>query len=62
MGPARITIDARGQGEFSFGCVNGAFSALGVENSPVSRWTGKDEMDEAAKDLWNGKLVFWLVC
>ncbi len=51
MGPARITIDARGQGEFSFGCVNGAFSALGVENSPVSRWTGKDGMDEASGEI-----------
>jgi hypothetical protein len=51
MGPARITIDARGQGEFSFGCVNGAFSALGVEDALVSRWTGNDEMDEASGEI-----------
>ena len=51
MGPARITIDARGQGEFSVGCVNGAFSALGVEDALVSRWTGNDEMDEASGEI-----------
>lgn len=52
MGPARIAIDAKGRGEFSFGCVNGAFSALGVEASLVTRWTGNDEMDEAAGEIW----------
>ena len=51
MGPARIAIDARGQGKFSFGCVNGAFSALGVEGSLISRWTGNDEMDEASGEI-----------
>ena len=51
MGPARIAIDARGQGEFSFGCVNGAFSALGVQGSLISRWTGNDEMDEASGEI-----------
>ncbi len=51
MGPARIAIDAKGQGEFSFGCVNGAFSALGVEASLISRWTGNDEMDEASGEI-----------
>ena len=51
MGPARITIDARGQGEFSFGCVNGAFSALGVEDALVALWTGNDEMDEASGEI-----------
>lgn len=51
MGPARITIDARGQGEFSFGCVSGAFSALGVEGSLISRWTGNDEMEEASGEI-----------
>lgn len=51
MGPARIAIDAGGQGEFSFGCVNGAFSALGVETSLISRWTGNDEMDEASGEI-----------
>ena len=35
MGPARIAISASGQGEFAFGCVNGAFSALGVEGSLI---------------------------
>jgi len=51
MGQARITIDASGQGEFFFGCVNGAFSALGVEGSLVSRWTGNDEMEEASGEI-----------
>jgi hypothetical protein len=51
MGPARIAIDAKDQGEFSFGCVNGAFSALGVEASLISRWTGNDEMDEASGEI-----------
>lgn len=51
MGPARIGISASGQGEFSFGCVNGAFSALGVEDSLISRWTGNDEMDEASGEI-----------
>lgn len=51
MGPARITIDARGQGEFSFGCVNGAFSALGVEDALVARWTGNNEGDDASGEI-----------
>ena len=51
VGPARIIIDATGQGEFSFGCVNGAVSALGVEGSLVSRWIGNDEMDEASGEI-----------
>ena len=51
MGPARITIDATGQGEFSCGCVNGAFSALGVSSSLISRWTGNNEMDDAAGEI-----------
>ncbi len=48
MDPAGIAIDANGQGVSSFGCVSGAFSALGVSSSLVSRWTGNDEMDEAS--------------
>jgi hypothetical protein len=51
MGPARIAIDAKGNGEFSFGCVNGAFAALDVEASLISRWTGNDEMDEASGEI-----------
>lgn len=51
MGPARIAIDANGQGAVSFGCVSGAFSALGVGSSRVSRWTGNDEMDEASGEI-----------
>jgi hypothetical protein len=51
MGPACITVDANDQGEFSFGCVNGTFSTLGVSASLISRWTGNDEMDEAAGEI-----------
>ena len=51
MGPARIAIDAKGRGEFSFGCVNGAFSAAGVDAFLVSRWTGNEEMDAASGEI-----------
>ncbi len=51
MGPARIAIDAKGQGEFSFGCVNGDFSARMAGTSLISRWTGNDEMDEASGEI-----------
>ncbi len=51
MGPARIAIDAKGQGEFSFGCVNGAFPAFGVEAFLISRWAGNNEMDEASGEI-----------
>lgn len=51
MGPARIAIDARGEGEFSFGCVNGAFSARNGGACFEALWTGNDEMDKASGSI-----------
>jgi hypothetical protein len=51
MGPARIAIQANGQGQFSFGCVNGGFSAPKAGASIVSGWAGNDEMDDASGQI-----------
>ena len=48
--PAHITFDAKGHGEFAFGCVNGG---LDCEYSPriiFFTWQGFDEMDEVSGD------------
>jgi len=52
MGPARIAIDAQGRGEFSFGCVNGAFSAKDAGGCFEASWTGNDEMDETSGQIF----------
>jgi hypothetical protein len=51
MGPARIAIDAKGEGEFSFGCINGAFSARDGGECFEAGWTGNDEMEAASGDI-----------
>lgn len=51
MSPARIAIDAKGRGEFSFGCIDGTFLTRAGGRSFVCSWVGIDEMRPVTGDI-----------
>lgn len=50
LGPAHITFQANGRGEFAFGCVNATFDCDHTARSVSFSWTGFDENDEVSGD------------
>ncbi|MGH6993889.1 MAG: hypothetical protein ACREEH_11205 [Caulobacteraceae bacterium] len=51
MEPAYILFEAA-RGEFTFGCVTGAFDGGGEHDAVEFDWDGNDEMDGACGDGW----------
>lgn len=67
MEPAYILFEARGSGEFAFGCVTGHIFGAASADAVEFSWEGNDEMDEAAGNGWaelqpdgsiNGEICF----
>lgn len=48
LGPAHITFQANGSGEFAFGCVNATLRCHYSHDGASFTWTGFDEMDEVS--------------
>jgi hypothetical protein len=50
--PAYIRFNARGGGEFAFGCVMGGIYNAGGKEHVEFDWGGSDEMDQVEGDGW----------
>jgi len=50
LGPAHITFQADGRGEFAFGCVNATFDCDYAARSVSFSWIGFDGNDEVSGD------------
>jgi len=48
--PAPITFEDHGQGEFTFGCINGGLDCEYSRRIIFFTWQGSDEMDEVGGD------------
>jgi len=48
LGPAHITFQANGSGEFAFGCVNATLRCHYSHDGASFTWAGFDEMDEVS--------------
>ncbi len=48
VGPAHITFQANGTGEFAFGCVNATLRCHYSNDGASFSWAGFDEMDEVS--------------
>ena len=50
LGPAHITFQANGTGEFAFGAVTASLQCYYASDGVSFTWTGSDEMDEVSGD------------
>lgn len=50
--PGHVTFEAKGQGHFQFGCVQGGFSWLDGKSYFDSSWEGCDEMNESRGEIY----------
>lgn len=50
LGPARITFQANGTGEFAFGAVTATLQCHHASEGVSFTWTGFDELDEVGGD------------